>query len=82
MKSAFCNEGSDVGDRIVAEISRNWTGDKEQDYGKALICQLLESVIETNRVRGYNLERWDLSRVAINGVLNETIIAVFVQRRQ
>ena len=69
--------------RIVAEISRNWDSCLRQRMQpeKPLLSQDFERVIEVNRKRGYALEEWKLYSMITPSGLNETIIAVFVQRR-
>ncbi len=64
--------------RIVAEVSRNWSGGPE-DAIKPLLCTTFERVIDVNMGRGYDLESWQLQIVTNPlGQINETIIAVFV----
>lgn len=71
---------------IVAEISRNYIGSTRiasaaPDLMDApLISEQFETVIKTNVSRGYVLDSWKLDRVLADGVLNETIIAVFKDR--
>lgn len=69
--------------RIVAEISRNWPGDKERP--SPLLSELFEEVIERNLERGFALESWRLTAVTFRPHdyesqqnLVETIVAVFV----
>jgi hypothetical protein len=59
---------------IVAEITKNWTIESGVTN---LISQQLERVINTNDARGYKLIHWLITSAAINGVLTETIIAIF-----
>jgi hypothetical protein len=74
-------------ERIVAEISRNWTGTQEDDL-KPLISQTFEEVIKTNAARGYTLESWKFRTLETitaadspiaHAIVMETIIAVFVK---
>lgn len=74
-------------ERIVAEITRNWSG-SDDDADKLLISQSFEQVIKTNAAKGYDLESWQfkcLESVTCGGTpiqgigLVETIIAVFVK---
>ncbi len=61
---------------IVAEVSKNWIDGSPLTPG--LLCNAFESVIESNRQRGYRLHSFELHRLmtGINS-MNETIIAVF-----
>lgn len=72
-----------IPERIVGEVSVNWSEDGPQP--QALISQRFEEMIATNVKRGYELESWQLHRVApqLNGItmhVNESIVAVFVRR--
>lgn len=73
----------------VAEISKNWPESEaddgrpvDPDTGKRmtrLLAERFEQVINTNHERGYTLHDWKLDRWSPEpGLLNETIIAVFV----
>lgn len=66
--------------RIVAEVSKSWTGCTKQD-GHTLISRRFEAVIEENIKRGYQLESWNLSQVWMPEArqMVETIVAVFVR---
>ncbi len=64
-------------DRIVAEISRGWSGVPE-DALKPLTSQSFEQVIKANAERGYILESWQFQAVAGPDMVREIIIAVFV----
>ena len=69
---------------IVAEISKNWfKRDERADGPRAdLLSNRFELVIQANAERGYELDSWRLDRVFIpaeGGIINETIIAVFVK---
>jgi hypothetical protein len=59
---------------IVGEISKNWP--EESD---GLISERFEKMIHYNELRGYRLHSWALDRIGDwdDGVMNETIIAVF-----
>lgn len=59
---------------IVAEVSKNW--DKQTPVAE-LLSQKFEEVINVNSERGYKLIDWKISSVVSEGVLNETIIAIF-----
>ena len=67
---------------IVAEISRNWTG----DFNGTCLAQKFELVIEHNRQRGYELADWRFTQTFIPAMpslqkcLVETIIAVFKRK--
>ncbi len=59
---------------IVAEITKNW--DNETPVND-LLCQRFEAVINVNFARGYALVDWKITSVVHDGVLTETIIAIF-----
>lgn len=62
-------------ERIVAEITKNWTKGLHES---PLLCTQFELIIETNRLRGYELETWRLAQLYIApDRITETIIAVF-----
>lgn len=61
---------------IVGEVSKNWTGGKE-DFATGPLCQQFENVIEVNRVRGYRLHSFQVHRLMVGSCMNETVIAVF-----
>lgn len=65
---------------IVAEITKNW------EDGIPIVDDLLshrfEKVLNTNLNRGYELHDWKFSSVIHNGVLTETIIAVFKKSKE
>lgn len=79
---------------IVAEVSKTWLrkqglsrgnelpGDEfEPAVSGPLLSQLFETIINTNWVRGYALQSFQLNRVMVDpDQLNETIIAVFRPR--
>jgi len=78
---------SQIPDRIVAEVSKNWFQDEKDspgNYGR-LLCKQFEQVIDVNRNRGYALESWQLATAVTPATpkqgtaINETIIAVFVK---
>lgn len=60
---------------IVAEVSKNW--EAGQSNTTLLLGQRFELVINTNLERGYKLVDWKPSVFIYNGVVNETIIAIF-----
>lgn len=67
---------------IVAEINKSWEGNFDENTPLSeLICQRFETVINTNNKRGYKLSDWRFTSLINNGLLNETIIAVFVRER-
>ena len=77
---------SKIKQRIVAEITRNWSTETcEQDALKPILSQQFETVIEVNRIRGFKLESWAMTSLLAETNMNrgraicETIIAVFVQ---
>lgn len=73
-----------IAPRIVAEISRQWPSEIS-DHGirsDFYIRSDFERVIEANRERGYKLESWQAIATAVDGMLVETIIAVFVENQQ
>lgn len=59
---------------IVAEITKNWTVDTPVNE---LISQKFESVININAKRGYCLVNWNLCVSVKDGLMTETIVAVF-----
>lgn len=59
---------------IVAEVTKNW--DKVTPVYD-LLSQKFEVVINKNHERGYTLIDWKLNVVINDGVLTETIIAIF-----
>lgn len=66
---------------IVAEISKSWVNG-ESAHRTPLISQQFESVIDSNRARGYELRDWRFHQFSHidqtnNGHMTETIIAVF-----
>lgn len=69
-------------DTIVAEVSHSWPANTPDK----IISRMFETVIETNRKRGYTLQEWKFNSTYIpphqrdhhsGGQLNETIIAIF-----
>lgn len=71
--------------RIVAEISKGWRvteGDMEELSATPLTSESFERVIAVNAERGFELESWRLDRIYMEArdELNETIVAVFVER--
>ena len=60
---------------IVAEVSRTWK--RLEGYA---VCQLFETVIDSNLQRGYHLKDWKFSQIVQDSVLTETIIAVFEKK--
>lgn len=60
---------------IVAEISKNWNlGETET---RLLLSNRFENAIAANFERGYKLIDWKISAILDNGVVNETIFAIF-----
>jgi hypothetical protein len=66
--------------RIVAEISKTWTGQTSDT--RVFLSRRFEEVIEENRKRGYDLESWKFSQLWVPEARQavETIIAVFVRK--
>ncbi len=59
---------------IVAEITKHWApGTPVED----LISQRFEMVINMNTQRGYKLKDWRLYTMSTEGLLTETIVAIF-----
>lgn len=64
--------------RIVAEISKNWTGEPGEEV--SLLSNRFEQVIKINAERGYVLESWKFFQLMAKPTnMTETIIAVFVE---
>jgi len=59
---------------IVAEVSKSWT---DPTTIKEILSQKFEQVVNVNYDRGYKLVDWNISSVVHEGVLTETIIAIF-----
>lgn len=59
---------------IVAEISKSWT---DPTSIKEILSQKFEQVINVNYNRGYKITDWKISSIIHEGVLTETIIAIF-----
>ena len=68
--------------RIVAEISKRWSNGVASSQ-TPLLSEQFEIAISINAERGFELESWKLDRVYNQSALelNETIIAVFVERK-
>ncbi len=75
---------------IVAEVSKTWINGEPADPRTPLLCQSFESVIDTNRGRGYRLHSFQFHQAITStrhvdpsawstgdDQLVETIIAVF-----
>lgn len=67
--------------RIVAEISKGWI-DGDELAPTPILSESFERVIMVNAERGFELESWRLDRIFHQDTkhLNETIVAVFVER--
>ncbi len=63
---------------IVAEVTKNWT--KETPVSD-LLSQQFEMVINVNAERGYKLIDWKINQVFNDGLLTETIIAIFEKEK-
>jgi hypothetical protein len=68
--------------RIVGEVSVNWRS--HTATVQLLLSQRFEQMIGVNATRGFELESWKLSRTSHpdqegDTVINETIVAVFVE---
>lgn len=61
---------------IVAEITKNWD---TQTPVTDLLSQRFESVINVNHERGYKLTDWKITSIINDGILTETIIAIFTK---
>jgi hypothetical protein len=59
---------------IVGEITKNWDAATPVSN---LIAQQFERVINLNNDRGYKLIDWKFNVTVNDGVLTETIIAIF-----
>ncbi len=63
---------------IVAEVSKNWSGEPAPESSRDILCGRFELLIEVNRKRGYRLHSFSLHRLMVaDDQMNETIIAVF-----
>lgn len=61
---------------IVAEISKNWIFGNSTD-GKENIGHQFTLIINHNYERGYTLKDWKHTVTLYEGMMNETIIAIF-----
>lgn len=59
---------------IVAEASKNWAQNPSLDD---LISHKFEKIININLERGYKLIDWKMTTTISDGVMSETIIAIF-----
>jgi hypothetical protein len=70
---------SKIRKRIVAEITKSWMAGHGGDQNP-LLAQQFEKVIAAHARRGFDPESWRMNSVLVfNGVMTETIIAVFVE---